>query len=247
MWKGSIWNRLLCWHKINAVHLGSNCFHKGCHCTLRQLALQPCLFVSWHTECHTCTATHTPVMNLLIIWSILSHRCCAEASRCLSWTIQTKGNILHHKFWGAESRKGSEVLFDIKRERLHSNQNEGSNWFGGGADLTPADLTAWPGHPRCASWASVMQSILVRRQTTDVASCRFQLIHQPLTLPPHDATDAAAGKDIQRHKYEYKSSYRAQKTDQHSWGLFETCSCSSCVKNKSNWPAPAKPHNAIET
>lgn len=44
--------------------------------------------------------------------------------------------------------------------------------------LTPVDLKAratWPGHPGCTPHASVMQSILVRHQTTDVASCWLHL------------------------------------------------------------------------
>lgn len=137
------------------------------------------------------------------------------------------------------------------------------------AALTPADLeasAAWPGHPGCAPWASVMQSILVRRQTTDVASCWLHLTQQPLTSPPHQAEDAEKrvmlnGKSkihwrTQRHKYDtstcgdsktHTCSEKSQTTDQHSWRPFKTSSWSSCVKDKSNWPAPAKPYNAIET
>lgn len=59
--------------------------------------------------------------------------------------------------------------------------------------VTPADLqasAAWPASPGCAARASAMQSILVRRQTADVASCWLHLTRRPLTSPPRGAGDA---------------------------------------------------------
>lgn len=214
---------------------------------------------------------HTAVMNLHhMLHFIPPLLCCC----ILGWSIQRKYPkypIYQRKYPSSQVLGGREQKGKWRLVWHNNNQNEGSNWFAitppadqpvfdvdllpgvcrgasCGADLTPADLTAspaWPGHPRCASWASVMQSILVRRQTTDVTSCRFQLTHQPLTLPPHDATDAERQAMIFR---DTNMSLKAHTGPKKQTNIHEeTSSCSSCVNNKSNWPAPAKPHNAIET
>ena len=221
--KGSYGKR---WCEINAAGLGSDCFHKDGHCTLKAAAS---VFVSWHSRV-SYMHTHTHVMTLRIILSCLLHSWGTAAPRLSPHTI---GNILHHKCGmnaarkrgkdklrrERESRKGSGFLFGVKRKRVHSNENEGSIWFAitppppkmisrrlklicflesaveescRGA-VTPADLqasVAWPGSPGCAACASAMQSILVRRQTADVASCWLHLTRRPLTSPPRGAGDA---------------------------------------------------------
>lgn len=221
-------------------------------------------------EYHTCTVTHTPVMNLRIIWSVLSHPCCASLHLCVSLDpYKPKETSFITCFGGAESRKGSGVLFDIKRERLHSNHNEGSNWF---AITPPADQPVFDvgllpgvcwggklwsrpdpcrphGKPRL-TWAPEMRLMSVSHaihpcQTSD-NRCRF------LSVPTYPSTLDLATTRCHRCR-EAAMIYRdinmriKAHTDQHSWGLFETSSCSSCIKSKSNWPAPAKPCNAIET
>lgn len=96
--------------------------------------------------------------------------------------------------------------------------------------LTPADLkasTAWPGEPGWAPCASVMQSILVRRQTTDVASCWLHLTQHPMTPPPRQAEDAEkhvalnGASKIHRHTQKemwvYKSKHAETEEPTHAW------------------------------
>lgn len=161
-----------------------------------------CLLHSWGTA--------APRLSPHTIGNILHHKCGMNAAR-----KRGKDKLRRER----ESRKGSGFLFGVKRKRLHSNENEGSIWFAitspppkmisrrlkligflesaveescRGA-VTPADLrasAAWPASPGCAARASAMQSILVRRQTADVASCWLHLTRRPLTSPPRGAGDA---------------------------------------------------------
>lgn len=305
--KGIIWNKLLCWCKINAVKL----FPQRLPLYSQAAgSVQACVFVSWHSRvpymhCHT----HTHGMNLCIILSCLLQSCGTAASRFLHTHTHTKGNILRHKYWinSAEKKGGRQIA---KRKRTAEREMASClTWKERGctptrmrgpidlqlpfqmisrclkligflesageescrAALTPADLeasAAWPGHPGCAPWASVMQSILVRRQTTDVASCWLHLTQRPLTSTTTRSRRRGEARNVKR-KVKDTSTYtnrdinmytstrgdskshtcseKSQTTDQHSWRPFKTSSRSSCDKDKSNWPAPAKPDNAIET
>lgn len=179
--------------------------------------------------------SHAHVMNLWIMLSCLFHSSYTAAS----WFLHTqRGNILYHNYGinaaekgfggggGAvvgdklrrekEHRKGSGLLFYVKRKRVHSNQNEGLIWFaitsqmisrclkligflesvGGESSrgaLTPADLkasAAWPGIPGCALMC--ISHAIHPCQTSD-NRCRFLLApstRRPLTRPPHVAEDA---------------------------------------------------------
>lgn len=286
----------------------SNCFHKGCHCTLRQLALCRLVCLSAGTqEYHTCTVTHTRMGWICVSYCPVCSNPAAPLR--LGFSTHTKGNILRHKYWinSAEKKGGRQIA---KRKRTAEREMASClTWKERGctptrmrgpidlqlpfqmisrclkligflesageescrAALTPADLeasAAWPGHPGCAPWASVMQSILVRRQTTDVASCWLHLTQRPLTSTTTRSRRRGEACNVKR-KVKDASTYtnrdinmytstrgdskshtcseKSQTTDQHSWRPFKTSSRSSCDKDKSNWPAPAKPDNAIET
>lgn len=138
---------------------------------------------------------------------------------------------------------------------------------------TPKQAQAWPGNPGCAPCASVMQSIHVRHQTTDVASCWLHLPTDLWPRPPHEAEDAEKHNvmlNVKRRtgtgtlnahmwtpwKHQKsptcvrgKSLHRLKHTNRPTLtkNPLNPFPSSSCVKDKSNWPALAKPCNAIET
>lgn len=96
-----------------------------------------------------------------------------------------KGHFLHKKQKDASSRMTCQFDLQLLPPRVVQLVFE-VDWPPGvkSSEKAPTntDLQAsavQPGDP------SVMQSVLVRHQTTDVASCWLHLTHQPLTLPPH--------------------------------------------------------------
>lgn len=77
--KGIVWKTLLCWCEITAAGLGSDCFHKDGHCTLKAAAS---VFVSWHSRVsymHTHTHTRNDSAYHIVLFAPFLGHCCASA------------------------------------------------------------------------------------------------------------------------------------------------------------------------
>lgn len=229
-------------------------------------------------------------MNL---WRLLS---CLLRSCWISVSPPATGNVLLSQLWdecsqkkkegcgvakdrkgGWGGRKGSGLLFGMKRERVYFNQNEGSIWFA----ITP-QVISW-----ClkliASWSRkfwrgfdswrpqgergvtrepgmcpvhISHAIHPRQnQTTDVSSCWLHLTN---LWPGEEDAEKHVWKQQNTHNHNFESlqvDVDEQKPHICLWSLLIGKHAnplkpwlSSCVKDKSNWPAwLAVPHNAIET